>query len=200
MQHGRNADPGTKALGIGGDLDGGFGRGLEQDAVERGLVLISKGGDGRGQRVDHMKVRHGQKLRLALFQPLPRRSPLALRAVPIPAAIVSDNRVAASGVLAARNVPAGRGGAATLDCTHYLQLAEAHMTGIGAAPRRPEVAEDIRDLQGGSRQQWQRGLVPSFASRYRERNSRQPKLCRFPDACVTEPSTSANGRRPATCT
>ncbi len=30
------------------------------------------------------------------------------------------------------------------------------MTGIGAAPSRPEVAEDIRDLQGGARRQRRR--------------------------------------------
>ena len=37
--------------------------------------------------------------------------------------------------------------AAALDRTHDLHLAEAHMAGIGLAPRRPVVAEDIRDLQ-----------------------------------------------------
>jgi hypothetical protein len=37
--------------------------------------------------------------------------------------------------------------AAALDRTHDLHLVEADAAGIGATPRRPMVAEDIRDLQ-----------------------------------------------------
>src|SRR5450756_2861833 len=37
--------------------------------------------------------------------------------------------------------------AAALDRTHDLQLVEADVSGIGQTPRRPVVAEDIRDLQ-----------------------------------------------------
>ena len=37
--------------------------------------------------------------------------------------------------------------AAAFDRTHDLHLAEADMAGVGFAPRRPVVAEDIRDLQ-----------------------------------------------------
>src|SRR6266849_9166898 len=66
-------------------------------------------------------------------------------AVPVAAAIVGDDRVGA--IFAARNMTAEGRRAAALDCTHHLQLAEAHMTRVGATPRRAEVAEDIRDLQ-----------------------------------------------------
>jgi hypothetical protein len=44
-------------------------------------------------------------------------------------------------------MPAERGRAAALDGRHHLQLVEADMPGIGSTPRRPVVAEDIRDLQ-----------------------------------------------------
>jgi hypothetical protein len=37
--------------------------------------------------------------------------------------------------------------AAARDRTHDLQLAETDVARIGAPPRRPVVAEDIRDLQ-----------------------------------------------------
>src|SRR3979490_1641249 len=54
-----------------------------------------------------------------------------------------------------RNTPhdmsAERRGAAVLDRRHHLQLAEAHMAGVGFAPRRSMVAEDIRDLQPWTR-------------------------------------------------
>jgi len=38
-------------------------------------------------------------------------------------------------------------GSAALDRTYHLELAEAHMTGIGNTPGGAMVAEDIRDLQ-----------------------------------------------------
>ena len=50
-------------------------------------------------------------------------------------------------VLTARHMPAERRRAASLDGTHHLQLVEADAAGIGVAPRRPVVAEDIRNLQ-----------------------------------------------------
>src|SRR5438132_10193603 len=50
-------------------------------------------------------------------------------------------------VLAARDMTAERRGAAALDRRHRLELAEAHMAGVGLPPRRAAVAEDIRDLQ-----------------------------------------------------
>ena len=45
------------------------------------------------------------------------------------------------------DMPAERRGTAALDRRHHLQLVEADVTGVGRAPRRPVVAEDIRDLQ-----------------------------------------------------
>jgi hypothetical protein len=50
-------------------------------------------------------------------------------------------------VLAARDMPAERRRAAALDGRHDLELAEAHMAGMGSAPRGPVAAEDIRDLE-----------------------------------------------------
>ena len=50
-------------------------------------------------------------------------------------------------VLAARQMTAERRSAALLDGLHHLQLREADMAGIGATPRRPVIAEDVRDLQ-----------------------------------------------------
>ena len=54
-------------------------------------------------------------------------------------------------VLAARDMAAERCRAAALDRRHHLQLAEADMAGIGLAPCRSMVAEDIRDLQRWAR-------------------------------------------------
>ena len=48
---------------------------------------------------------------------------------------------------AARDMPAERRGAAVLDGRHHLQLAKADMAGVGSAPCRSMIAEDVRDLQ-----------------------------------------------------
>jgi hypothetical protein len=45
------------------------------------------------------------------------------------------------------DMPAERCRSTALDGRHHLRLVEADVTGVGAAPRRPMVAEDIRDLQ-----------------------------------------------------
>src|SRR6516165_6566400 len=76
---------------------------------------------------------------------------LALRAVPVAAAVVGDGRIATGRVLAAHDVAAEGCRAAVLDRRHDLQLAEADMAGIGRTPCRPVVAEDIRDLQRRTR-------------------------------------------------
>ena len=52
-----------------------------------------------------------------------------------------------------------------LDRRHDLELAEAHMAGVGSAPRRPVGAEDIRDLQrraGQERRASTRAASPSW--------------------------------------
>ena len=145
VQHGGEADAGAKVLRVGGDGDERLGRGLEQEVVDDRLVLVGDVGDRRRQREDDVIVRHRQQLGLALGEPFLGRRALALGAVAVAAGVVGDERVRA--LLAARDMPAESGRAAVLDGRHDLQLAEAHMTGIGSAPCRPMGAEDIRDLE-----------------------------------------------------
>ena len=67
--------------------------------------------------------------------------------MPVTAAVVTDLDMTARRVLTTRDMAAERRRAAALDGTHDLHLIEADVPGIGSAPRRPVVAEDIRDLQ-----------------------------------------------------
>src|SRR5271156_3937721 len=92
-----------------------------------------------------MEVRHRQQIGLARGKPFLRGGALALGAMPVAAAVVGDDGMRA--VFAARHMAAERRRAAALDRRHHLHLVEADVPGIGAAPRRPVVAEDIRDLQ-----------------------------------------------------
>src|SRR3954469_12894874 len=94
------------------------------------------------------EVRHRQEGGRGVCEPLLCGCTLALRAMPVAAAVVGDDGVRA--VLAARDMAAERRRGATLDRRHDPELAEAHMAGVGHAPSGPVVAEDVRDLQSGT--------------------------------------------------
>src|SRR5580700_545738 len=96
-----------------------------------------------------MIVGDREEFGLALGEPLPRRSALTLGAVAVAAGVVGDAFVRA--VLATLDMTAERRGSTGLDRRHDLQLAEAHMAGVGFAPRRPMGAKDVGDLQAVTR-------------------------------------------------
>ena len=146
MQHRGDADAGAEMLGIGRDRAHGLRCRLEQQVVDRGLVLIGDVSNGCRQREYDMIVRHRQQLGFAFGQPFVGGGTLAFWAVPIAATIVGDDGVGA--VLAPGDVAAERGRAAALDRGHHLQRIEAQVSGMGTTPRRSVIAEDIRDLQG----------------------------------------------------
>ncbi len=145
VEHSGDADPGAKPLGIGGDRQGGLGRRREQQTVDRGFVVVGDIGDRTRQREHEVEIADGQQFGLALGEPFLGGGSLTLRAMPVAAAVVGNDSIGA--VLAARDVTAERHRAAALDGRHYLQLVEADVPGIGSAPRRPVIAEDIRNLQ-----------------------------------------------------
>ena len=145
MEHGGEADAGAEVPGVGGDGDQGLRRGLEEDGVDHGLVVIGDVGDRGRQGEDHVVVGDRQKFGLARGEPVPGGRPLALRAMPVAAGVVGDPGVGA--VLAARDVPAEGRRAAALDRRHRLELAEAEVARLGLAPNKPVGAEDVRDLQ-----------------------------------------------------
>ena len=145
VEDGGEADARAQMLRVGGDRGQGLGGGSEQEVVDGRLVLERDGADRSRQGEDDVIVGNRQKLCLALGQPLPGRRALALRAVTVAAGVVGDPFVRA--VLATLDMSAERRGPATLDRRHRLQLAEAHVAGVGLAPRRPMGAKDIGDLR-----------------------------------------------------
>ena len=149
VEDGGQADARAQMLRIGGDGDQRLGGGPEQEVVDGGLVLERDRADRRRQGEDDVIIGDRQELGLALGEPLPRRRALTLRAVAVAAGVVGDAFVRA--VLAALDVSAERGGATGLDRRHDLQLAEAHVAGVGLAPRRAMGAKDVGDLQARPR-------------------------------------------------
>ena len=149
VEDGGEADARAQMLGVGGDRGQRLGGGPEQELVDGGFVVERDRADRRRQGEDDVVVGNRQKLRLAFFEPLPSRRRLTLRAMPVAAGIVGDARMGA--VLAALDMAAERRGPATLDRRHHLQLGEAHVTGVGLAPRCPMGAKNVGDLQAGPR-------------------------------------------------
>jgi hypothetical protein len=145
VQHGGEADARAQMLRVGGDRGQRLGGGLEEEVVDGGLVLERDRAERRRQGEDDVVVGSRQQLRLAVFEPLPRRCGLTLWAMPISAGIVGDPFVRA--VLAALDVSAERGSATGLDRRHHFQLSETHVTGVGLPPRRPMGAKDVCDLE-----------------------------------------------------
>src|SRR5215468_2736386 len=99
---------------------------------------------GRGRVKTTWKYGNGQEFGLALGQPLLGSGGLALWAVPVAARVVRDAQVRA--VFAAFDMTAQRRRSAAFDRRHDLELAEAHMAGMGRTPSRPAMAEDVRHL------------------------------------------------------
>ena len=146
VQHQGRADAGTQVLRIGGDRAQRLGGDVEQKSINDLLVGVGDGADRRWQGEHHVVIRHGQKIRLARFEPALGGAALALRAVPVAARVVGDLRFGAR--RAAQRMAAEREAAALLDGRHDLQLAEAEVPPPMLSPSRPVGAEDIRDLQG----------------------------------------------------
>ena len=93
VQHGDEADLGAEMLGIGGDRAQRLGRGLEQDGVDRRLVLEGDLGDLGRQREDDVEVGDRQQLGLPRGEPVSAGLALALRAVPVAAGVVGERIV-----------------------------------------------------------------------------------------------------------
>lgn len=84
---------------------------------------------------DDVEILDRQQFGLAIFEPLRTRERLALRTVPIAAAVESDALVAAG--IALLDVAAQRGRAAALDGAHHAALPTAQAVGMVTTIGRP---------------------------------------------------------------
>ena len=65
-----DADARAEVLGVGRDGEHGLGRGLEQQVIDDGLVVVGDVGDRRRQREHDVDSRHRQQVGLARGEPL----------------------------------------------------------------------------------------------------------------------------------
>jgi hypothetical protein len=145
VEHGSGTDAGAEVLGIGRDGEQRLGRRLEQRVVDHRHVLVGDRGDLGRQGEDQVEVADRQQIGLAGGEPVLRRRALALGTMAVAARVVGDPAVAA--ILAVLDMTAEGCRAAAFDGRHHLELAEAHMPGIGSAPGGRMVMEDVCDLQ-----------------------------------------------------
>ena len=103
-----------------------------------------------------------QQVGLARGKPGARGGTLALGAVPVAAAVISDPPMAA--VFAGFDMTAQGGGAAMLDRRHDLELMQAQMPSMGGPINGAGGAEDIGDLERGAHRLSRRG-APGRRSR-----------------------------------
>jgi len=138
----QEADLGAEMLWLGRDQAQRLGCRLEQDGVDDSLVLECDLGDRRGQREDDMEIRRRQKLGLPGRQPVGAGLPLTLRAMPVPAGIVSDPDQAAIRTLL--GMAAQLRGPAQLDGAHHAAFDAAKMTVVDLTIGVAVAAENVR--------------------------------------------------------
>src|SRR3954451_17181658 len=163
MEHGDETDLGAEMARIGGDREQRLGRRLEQDSVDRGLVLESDFGSGGRQCEDDVEIGYWQQFALPLGQPCSAGCTLTFRAMPVAARIVGDAYEVALG--AALDVAAQPCRAACLDRAHDAAFDPAEVAGMRLAVRLAVAAEDVRHLQCGHDRRDQAGPASSSFSR-----------------------------------
>src|SRR5919109_1119331 len=116
VKYGEETEPGSQMLRVGPDRNQSLGGGAEENAVHHSLVLKGDRGNLFRHREYDVKVRHLQEFGLAVLDPLRASQALALRAVPVAAAVERIAFIAA--LIAALEVAAQRCRPALLNGGH----------------------------------------------------------------------------------
>jgi hypothetical protein len=90
VQNSDHAALGAEVAWISTDESNRLRRRFEQDVVDERLVLQGDGGDRCRHGEDDVEIWHRQQVGAAIDDPLGARQALALRAVPVATAVISD--------------------------------------------------------------------------------------------------------------
>jgi len=97
MENAEESDLGAKMFGITSDLDQRLSTGTEQQVIEHSLVLECKRRQQTRESEYHMNVARGEEFLTARLDPTFPGVGLALGTMPIPARVVRDDSMAATG-------------------------------------------------------------------------------------------------------
>jgi len=121
VQHTEETDLGTEMPGITSDLEQGLSAGMEEQVVNKPLVLQRKRGQLPRQRENCMHVASGQQFPLTRLEPAHACLALASWEMPIPARVVGDfGRLSAAGAAVAMSTQ--RSGATALDGQQHFSV------------------------------------------------------------------------------
>ena len=115
MKHGEKSELGAQMAGIGGNGEQRFRNGPEQDVVDDSPILKRQVRQFAGKRKHNVGIRHGQQFGRSGEKPFIARRRLTLRAVPVPARVVSEDLARA--VVTLLEMAAESGGAACANVT-----------------------------------------------------------------------------------
>ena len=144
MQHGEEPEFHAQTLGVAGNGEQGLGGGAEEDIVDGLFVVEGDGGDGLGEREDHVEVLGGQQLFAALLQPFFACGTLTLGAMAVAARAISSVRVLA--MVAPFDGTAQQRRPAGLDGLHQAMLMQGQ--GMGLPVGGAVLSKDVGQLQG----------------------------------------------------
>lgn len=142
VQYRDKTDRRAEMVWVGCDRVQCFGGGLKQEVVDHPLVL---GGDGRDllwKREDNVEVRHGQRISLAVLEPLGAGERLTLRTVPITTRVVGDALMPAG--VALLDVATQRGRTTLFDRGHNAMLLAAKRVAMHIPIGGPVTTQNVR--------------------------------------------------------
>ena len=120
VEDGKEADPGTKMVGISGNGPQRLGGRTEEEAIDDGLVLERDRRDCRGHREDDVEVVDGKQVGPACIDPRGAGERLTRRAVAIATRVVPDPLVPT--LVALLHVTTQSGGSALRNRGHDASL------------------------------------------------------------------------------
>ena len=144
VEHGHEADLGSRMLGVRGDRAQSLGRRLEENAVDDRLVLEGDLGDRRGHGEDDVAILRRQQFGLPLGEPLGARQALTLRTMSVATGIVGLPGEAA--VRALFDMAAQGRRPAGLDRAHHSVLDASDVAVMRLAIGGAVAAEHVRHL------------------------------------------------------
>ncbi len=144
MKHAEEADLRAQVSRVACDLQQRGGAGPEQQAVDHLLVLQGKRSEFTRHREDRMDVAGRQQLAFALLEPADARVALALRAVPVAARVVGDDRMSAAGALVAMSAESSR--AAACDRGQHLLMLTVDPSAAAFHEALPGITNDVGHL------------------------------------------------------
>src|SRR3954451_8412362 len=147
VEHTEETNLRAQMLGIGRDLQQGFGAGLKEQLVDDLLIVERQPREFMRQGEHHVEIADVQQFLLPVRQPAVASVSEALRAVPIAARVIRDGAMAAP--RATVQMAAERCRAAMLDSAQHLQLLPCQPGTVALDEVLTVLSNDIGHLEGG---------------------------------------------------